>query len=313
MTVTLAGRLRELAVTRGWGRGVVVTKSGKTLSVVGSPLVGLSVLRTYELTGQFAVHPTFGEQFKVQSATLSKQVDRDALISRLEADFSGCGSKTAQRVVSTYEARTGGLAELADLLDTTPWELEADEEATGKTISHLATHALTDQQRVERSLQVRAPTWINRDAVGALARWALQRGGNYRGAMHTLRADPWLASRTIDSLRFPELDAIGEGLRANPKSRSRAICAVVHLLEEARQEGHTGLPKEALRQGLHGLLGYTGWSTRLRSRGFGSPARVMRSMTPISTTSRRAARRLFEPGARSGCRCGWKMKRRSTS
>jgi len=255
MRITLMGRLRELSVFGGWGRGVVLTKAGKTLSVVGAPVAGMTRLRSYELEGEHVVHEVYGPQFRVLQARLV-EVDRDVLRARLEAEFAGCGAKTALRIVATWEARGGGAGALADLLDTTPWELESDEDAAGKAIVHLASRSLSAQQRVERSLLARAPEGLARDMPAALAAWALERCGDPGKALAALRADPWAATRSIAWLSFPKLDALAEALGADPHSRSRAVAALAYIIQDMGQtNGHTGLAKDALRERLRELLG----------------------------------------------------------
>ncbi len=301
MNQSLRGRLRDLTLFGEWGRGSVITESEGTVSVVGKPLAGLQRLRTYEFTGEVVVHPTYGEQFRVNSARLFDQVDRDRILAALETEFSGIGAKTAMRVVATYEARGEGLGALADLLDTTPWELEADEEATGKRVTHLESHGKSLQQRLEQSIQVRATFDIGRDAVAAIAGWAAQAGADLAKSLSLLRTDPWSAGLAQPWLRFNALDAVAAGFRADPRAMSRACAAMAFLVHDiCQQEGHTGVPKDRLREALSAVIGALPAEVdRIADEALGRGYRLERSRKAVFEASHLAAERLCARALRS--------------
>ncbi len=58
--------------------------------------------QSYELYGNWTVHPRYGNQFAIKAAKLKEMTHKDSLVTFLSSDkFTGIGKKTAQKIVDT--------------------------------------------------------------------------------------------------------------------------------------------------------------------------------------------------------------------
>jgi exodeoxyribonuclease V alpha subunit len=241
----LSGKLSNLAVFGSWAKALLTTRDGLTVQVVGRALVGLNEKREYLLRGRNRHHPQFGLQFEVDVATLDVSVSRDRLVAELETAYAGCGEKTARRIISNFEGREGGLALLAEILTSRPWELEAAD-LSGKKLLHIGGNNLTPEVKLARTLEARlVGVRLERAVLNKLMFWigqlvGLVAPGSEAMGLQLLAQDPFRPMLSIEGYGFFEAEAVGRALETDWHSRQRmgaiAYEAIRSLSERA---GHS--------------------------------------------------------------------------
>ena len=226
-----------------WIRGAIrLREDGSRIVFVGTGLPGIEVGWAVSLRGYFEVHPCFGEQFRVVEAQAMLPAAREAVIRYISANVAGCGAAKSGRIVDV-----------------------------------LGPDCLEQLQREPRLI---ATLFRGREAdqqVAAWKSWAEDRENN--AAAHRLQfrfasagISLGLAQRIVRFFRSAEVaeivatrepyrlmdvpgigwvtaDRVASEMGIPDDNPARLDAAVLHVLEQARGQGHSALPRaEAIRR-----------------------------------------------------------------
>lgn len=93
------------------------------VAVCGEALVNLRVDGTYAMECEFSIHPVYGAQLKVFTATAHMGSGNAQLAAYLEQNFQGVGSAIAKKAVAWFEEQ-GRLDEFRDYVQSNPVEID---------------------------------------------------------------------------------------------------------------------------------------------------------------------------------------------
>jgi exodeoxyribonuclease V alpha subunit len=255
----LSGKLSNLAIFGSWAKGLVTTRDGLTVQVVGRALVGLNEQREYVLRGRNRHHPRFGLQFEVDVATLDASMSRDKLVAELETAYAGCGEKTARRIVSNFESRDGGLGLLAEIVASRPWELESAD-LSGKRLVHIGGNQVSPDIRLARTLEARlVGVRLDQAVINKLMFWigqlvGLVAPGSESRGLALLAEDPFRPMLSIDGYGFFEAESVGRALETDWKAQARlGAIAYEAIRSQSERGGHTYITEEQFRNAVNRL------------------------------------------------------------
>ncbi|MBL9101265.1 MAG: ATP-dependent RecD-like DNA helicase [Myxococcales bacterium] len=191
--------------------------------------------------GEWTYHPTHGRQFSFTRLTAKAPTTLPGILRRLER-YPGLGPELAQRIVTRF-----GLDSLT-ILDKQPrrlLEVKGIKERTldGIMVFHQTRHgpvAEVENQLLELDL----PTW--------LAEAIVQRYPDNPLAM--LRERPYRLARDVRGIGFVTADKIARALGIDLESEERVDAGLVHVLDQAEQDGHCALPEPILVHNANRLL-----------------------------------------------------------
>jgi exodeoxyribonuclease V alpha subunit len=254
------GKLSGLKVFGDWGRADLIDDEGDTRTAVGAVLATLSERRTYKFTGQWTEHPKYGFRLEISSAQLTVALDRPFLESELQRLFSGCGTKTATRLVAAFEAehaKAGGAANswmraMLEAIDGRPWEFET----SSSKLRYIEPLNVPPGTRFLKSLQARVGRLLPQPVITKLHATLLddETGDGHGSEMSLiakLKEDPYGPCLSIDGYTFEIADAIASGLglrRDNPMRHAFIAYGVVR--DQSQRLGHAYLTNDQFVKGV---------------------------------------------------------------
>lgn len=238
MTTTLRGTLERIAYQGRNFFSIAALRTTDGKATIKGPLVGVAVGDSLELAGAWVDDPRWGPQFVFRTSTTIAPADACGVVAWLESRLPGIGRSRAMTLVERF-GQQGVFAVLAD-----------HPERIAEVVP-----GITVEKAREIGAAYRASVG-DRDTMVWLKRWQLtdvQCGkvlahfGGGEKAKAALEANPY-ALLALDGFGFPTVDGIAIRMGVPVDSLERARCGVVHVLTEARQEGHTFLPERELVQ-----------------------------------------------------------------
>lgn len=235
--VVLSGVLeRFLRPPAGDGFGVASVSdeaSGRPWIVVGQ-LWGLHVGESVRLWGRVEVDPKRGERFRVEAAqpmlpTRPSAVQRWLQSGRVE----GIGETVAARIVAVLGSRDVTAvrdepAILAGVKGLTPRKREA------------LVAALAGIDATEQAVLFLYGLGLSFGLVRKLQR---RYGAD---AARKVRHEPYALAREVAGIGFATADRVALALGHDPAAPARLQAAVMHVMHEAAQQGHTAPPQAAI-------------------------------------------------------------------
>lgn len=198
------------------------------------PLAGLSAGETVRLRGRHVRHHRHGPQFEVETWE-SIEPRTVAGIERFLA--SGLVPGVGKKMASTLVAHFG--AETLDVICERP-HLLRQVRGVGKKKANGIYKAVSTRRNEAEAL-----SFLRAYGVGtALARRVLEQYGEE--ARRVIVEDPYRLAREVRGVGFRTADRIGRELGIDVDSPSRVEAAILHVMGEARDEGHAGLPRPEL-------------------------------------------------------------------
>ena len=208
-----------------------VTATGK--------LLGVKLGDTVDLRGAWTTHAKFGRQFKAVECTVVLAQDTAGVIRWIAERLPDVGRGRATLLVERF-----GVPGIWDVIEHTPELLVGVSGITPARAAAIATAYAS--LRGERDRMVRLKGWGLTD--GQIAR-VLETWGE--AAEDVLRENPFLLSEQVAGFGFKRADEVARRMGLPGDAPSRVRAALVHVLAEARGEGHV-----YLRAGV--LVGVTG-------------------------------------------------------
>lgn len=222
------------------GFAVLVVRVGGREHAARGALGHLSAGDTAAVEGCWERHPRHGLQLSVDEASPIVPSDEAGLVSFIES-VRHLGRARALQLVDRFGA------------DRVIGALDDDPEAALAALGGMSARARSEA----------AASWRERAAVRELYVLLAQHGETRAlprvlahfgtGALTTLRRDPYAATAAA-GIGFKTADAIARSLGIAPDSPRRAHAALVHVLDEAAEEGAVCLPWPVLRERARATL-----------------------------------------------------------
>ncbi len=219
----------------------LVDAQGEEITVVGAlPLC--SVGERVELGGTWAMHKTYGRQFKAETSKTLAPATLHALINYLGGGLiKGVGESTARAIVSTFGTDTLAVLENEPERLT---EVPGIGRARAGTIA--ASFALQkDMRDVMMALQ----------EYGVTVSQAVKLYKIYGPlCLGKIRENPYCLIQDVENIGFKTADKIAAAAGIGHDSVFRLRAGLIYTLQWAAREGHTCLPREKLLEVAEGVL-----------------------------------------------------------
>jgi len=212
-----------------------IAKINDPVTVVGY-LAGVFEGESLEISGKWATHSKYGEQFKVEVYKVVLPATVSGIRKYLGSGMiKGVGRSLADKIVDHFEERT------LDIIENEPEKLK-NIHGIGEAKKKLIEQAWNKHHAVRRVMQ-----FLQENDVGVYhAATILQTYG--ARALDILQHDPYLIARDIPKIGFTIADkiAIKAGIEKDDENRLQA-CLIYSLLS-FEQEGHVyGLKKNLFK------------------------------------------------------------------
>lgn len=186
------------------------------------------------VTGTWETHPRFGRQFRIQTFDVLLPADVEGIRTYLAGGFiKGLGAKMVDRLVRKFKDRT------LDVIENHPHQL-TDVKGIGPAMAERITMGWKDHHAV-RSLM----NFLQENGIKtAYCARILKAYGTE--AEQILREDPFRAASDIPRIGFMIADALTRYSDLDVDTGQRSRACVLHLLEQAADDGHMFLPEARL-------------------------------------------------------------------
>ncbi|MDP2872886.1 MAG: ATP-dependent RecD-like DNA helicase [Bacillota bacterium] len=220
----------------------VISGRGSSFTVVGS-FSSVSPGERFRVTGEWAVHPEYGAQFRVQHAEPVLPVTENGLIRYLGSGMiHGIGPATAAKLVERF-----GLA-ATKVIDNEPGRL-TEVEGIGPVKAARIIEGWHRQQGVREVM-------LFLQSHGASPAYAMRIFRRYgQDTVRVIRENPYRLADEVFGVGFKTADAIARQLGISAQSGYRLQAGLRYQLQQSAGEGHIYLPRAALVEGSAALLG----------------------------------------------------------
>ena len=194
------------------------------------------------LTGLFVVHPTYGQQFKVQAIERIMPKTVSGMEKYLASGaIKGVGAKRAKLIVDKF-----GLAAF-DVIENEPERLSEIKGITMKLARDIG------KEFIEKSAQRNTMMYLQGLGltVGQSDKICKRYGIH---AIDVVKTNPYVLAEDIFGIGFKIADAIAVKAGIPHFSPNRIWAGVKYVLSDALGDGHTYLPKAQLLEKAQGLL-----------------------------------------------------------
>lgn len=212
------------------------------VTVVGE-LGALAVGAEVECRGVWVIHPSFGRQFKAQTAVQTMPADVGGILKFLSSGIiRGIREATATKIVEKFGTQT------FDVLENDPARL-----ATIKGISSAKAREICTSFKAQFSARemLTGLTNLGLSQSEAIKTYNLLKDD----ALDVLCANPYSLIGAQTGITFDKAEEIAENLTEKPPFEYRAIAGVCYVLHHNLGNGHTCIPREKMIKPASQLLG----------------------------------------------------------
>lgn len=205
-------------------------------------LPGLHPGENIKAAGQWKVHPTYGEQFQVESFEKTIPQTVQAIEKYLASGvIKGIGPALAKRIVKHFKEKT---------LEIIEEESERLEEIKGISLEKAQSiGAIFHNQR-----ELRRAVLFLQD-YGITPAYALRIYKKYReNTVEIIQINPYRLAEDIIGIGFKKADQIAETVGIDRESPHRVMSGIQYILNQSAGNGHAYLPKEKLLEETVKLL-----------------------------------------------------------
>ena len=215
---------------------------GEEVTCVGM-LPAISEGELIEASGQYTVHASYGQQFRIESYEIREPEDTVAVERYLGSGaIKGIGAALAARIVRRFGADT------LRIIDREPERL-----AEVKGISRRGAMEIAAQMEEKRELR-EAMIFLGKFGIStAMSVKIYRRYGNQ--IYHVIRENPYRLADDVQGIGFRIADEIAKKAGIAADSDFRVRSGIFYVLQQASAEGHTYLPEELLEERTKTLLG----------------------------------------------------------
>lgn len=210
-----------------------VPRTPEPVTVTGS-FANIQPGQTLHLTGQWRNHPKYGEQFQVFKYRETKPATLTGLEKYLGSGLiKGVGPVTAKRIVAHFGLET---------LDVIEQEIERLQEVPG-----IAKKRVKMIQTAWESQKVIKEVMLFLQGNGVSTTYAVKIFKQYgQDAISVVSKNPYQLAQDVYGIGFITADTIARNLGIEPGSPFRYRSGLVHVLNQAAEDGHCFLPQGEL-------------------------------------------------------------------
>ena len=215
-----------------------VPRDAKPVTVTGS-FANIQPGQTLHLTGQWRNHPKYGEQFQVAQYRETKPATLTGIEKYLGSGLiKGVGPVTARRIVDHFGLET---------LDIIEHEIERLQEVPG-----IARKRVQMIQTAWQTQKVIKEVMLFLQGHGVSTTYAVKIFKQYgNAAIEVVSRNPYQLAQDVYGIGFITADTIARNLGIAPGDPFRYRCGLVHVLNQAAEDGHCFLPQaELVSQGV---------------------------------------------------------------
>ena len=196
-----------------------------------------------EAEGQYIAHPTYGEQFKIETYVVKPPEDEESVERYLGSGaIKGIGTALAARIVRHFHADTFRII-----------EEEPERLAEIKGISERKAREIAQQVYEKRDMR---KAMIFLQQFGITTALAVKIFEKYGQRMYeVLQNNPYQLADDIHGVGFRIADEIARKAGVSADSEYRVKSAISYVLLQAGNDGHIYLPKELVQSRTAQLLG----------------------------------------------------------
>lgn len=196
-----------------------------------------------ELQGEYTQHPSYGEQFKMESYEIKAPADRVSMERYLGSGaIRGVGAALAARIVRRFKEDTFRII-----------EEEPERLAEVKGISERKAMEIAEQMEEKRELR-QAMMFLQNYGVSLTL--AVKIYNTYGIEMYrVIQENPYKLSEDVDGIGFRIADEIARRVGIHTDSDFRVRSGILYVLQQASLDGHTYLPQPLLTERTSELLG----------------------------------------------------------
>ena len=212
---------------------IVTAKSRSPITIVGH-MAGVSPGETLKIQGQWQTHPKYGQQFKIHSYNVTIPATIDGIRKYLESGaIKGIGPSMAARLVDAFGAET------FDVIDKFPQRL-IEIDGIGEKKADMICNAWQDHHAIRGLMQflqdMQVPT-----------SWGAKIYKEYGpDAVDILREEPYQLADDFSGTGFLVADTIARNLGLAKAEPDRIRAAIIHLILQLIDDGHTFAEEENL-------------------------------------------------------------------
>ena len=210
-----------------------VPRTPEPITVTGS-FANIQPGQTLHLTGQWRNHPKYGEQFQVFQYRETKPATLTGLEKYLGSGLiKGVGPVTAKRIVAHFGLET---------LDIIEHEIDRLQEVPG-----IAKKRVKMIQTAWESQKVIKEVMLFLQGNGVSTTYAVKIFKQYgQDAIAVVSNNPYQLAQDVYGIGFITADTIARNLGIEPGSPFRYRSGLVHVLNQAAEDGHCFLPQAEL-------------------------------------------------------------------
>ena len=215
--------------------------SREPVNVVGH-VASISTGEVIEAQGNWVNDARFGHQFRARSLHVVPPQTIDAIERYLASGMiKGLGPKYAKRLVAAFGDR------VFEVIEHEPNRLR-EIDGIGKMRAQIIMESVHDQ-KVVRDIMM----FLSKHGIGTQRAVRIYKTYGAK-AMDLVSANPYRLASDIRGIGFQLADKIAMSLGVEKDSPMRARAGISHVLLEAMNEGHCGLPRKRLYEMAEKLL-----------------------------------------------------------
>ena len=212
-----------------------VLTDGKSQTVVGI-LPFLTEGDEAVFYGEYAVHPSYGEQFKAESFERKAPQNSAAILRYLSSGaIKGIGPATAQKIVEKFGADT------LDIIQNKPQDL-----ATVKGITLSKAKQISEEYQKQYGVRDIMMMLSKYGATPDKCLAVYRRFGDK--STDIIKSNPYALCEEGIDFRFETAEDIAEDMSFDKNSELRVSAGVEYVLRKNLANGHTCLPREKLSE-----------------------------------------------------------------
>lgn len=251
--VTLIGKLTHVkAFPTGWAVGRIFCDSVGDLGVNGNALSGLPEKTTYEFTGRIEQHQTYGLQLKVDAVGLHVPDNHIGVIKFLKQNFKGVGQKAAEKIVSHFANKPGGLTDFRKKLISNPYGIDFAEAGIKRKTSMSALDGVQGLIYMDLATRI-GGIEIGDKLLRKMGEFLAEKVGESNDpvakAWEILTANPYDPIRYLDGYAFRTADSLARKVGFDLARPERIGALVTHAINEGcNANGHSYLTEDNFRR-----------------------------------------------------------------
>lgn len=218
-----------------------ISTGDEGVTIVGA-IGALAIGAEIECEGKWDFHPSFGRQFRVETARQTLPADAGGILRYLASGaIKGIREATAAKIVEAFGINT------FDVIENEPERL-----AQIKGITHAKAKQISKD--FKNQFMVRE-IMIALISLGLTQNEAIKTYNIFKGeSLDIIKANPYLLIDSGTGINFERADEIANNLQSKPAFDYRAQAGVTYIVRYNLGNGHTCVPRDKLFTPASGLL-----------------------------------------------------------